>query len=584
LRQAPLDPEDLHTRGALECKAGDWRTGLLWIRKALAIAPCEPRFLQSAAIALWCTGEKLAAIAEIDRGLRHAPGHAVLLDYRARFLADIGNRKRALPALARAVSVCGETPPLTRRLAEILGHSGRFSESEQSWRRLVGMQPTRWEHLAGLAGSVSAQGRIAEALEFYRTALAKRGGSAAASALLLSLHYSDSEMPVAIFAAHRSWARRVEPPPTRAPALIRKSRRRLRIGYVSGDFRRHSVAHFFEPLLQHHDPAVVETHCFYNRAQGDAITTRLRSLASHWHDIANQDDDRAADTVRRAKIDILVDLSGHTAHNRLEIFARRPAPVQVTYLGYPDTTGLRSIDYRFTDSLADPPGRTAQFHSETLVRLDPCFLCYRPWLPRTLVAPSPFVVNGYATLACFAIRQKLSPATLETWAEMLKRSRRTRLLLKFRAAGDPAVRQDLASFFQTRGIGRDRLLFAPAVRSMRKHLEYYGAADLMLDPFPYNGTTATCEALWMGAPVLNWCGDTHVSRVGASILSQVGLPELVTPSRRAYIEKALELLEAPQRLQQWRRELRSRMRHSPLMDGPRLARAIEAAYRRFWTG
>jgi predicted O-linked N-acetylglucosamine transferase (SPINDLY family) len=517
----------------------------------------------------------------LEHGLEFAPDDSGLLEYRARFLADSGNRKQAWLALERAIAACGETFALTQRLAAILAHYGRLSESEPRWRHAVALRPTHWEPLTGLAGTLCMQGRLAEGLELYRSATKKRGGKMAVPALLLSLHYSDAESPESIFAAHRAWARSVQSRCPRPPGAIRGRRRRLRVGYVSGDFRRHSVAHFFEPLLEAHSSAV-EVHCFDTSGRHDDVTARLRKLARGWHGLTQPGDDAAADAIRRAKIDVLVDLSGHTAFSRLPVFALRPAPVQATYLGYPDTTGLRSIGYRFTDSIADPPGRTEHLHSERLVRLDPCFLCYRPWLERTPVGAAPYQANGYTTLACFAIRQKLSPATLDAWAEILRRSRRTRLLLKFRAACDPAVRRDIETYFRERGVGTGRLAFAASIPSMREHLAYYSLTDLMLDPFPYNGTTATCEALWMGAPVLTWTGQSHVARVGASLLHQVGLDELVAESRQAYVDKALELLESPQRLGSWRRELRGRMRRSALMDAPRLARSIEAAYREMW--
>jgi predicted O-linked N-acetylglucosamine transferase (SPINDLY family) len=238
------------------------------------------------------------------------------------------------------------------------------------------------------------------------------------------------------------------------------------------------------------------------------------------------------------------------------------------------------MDYRFTDCIADPPGKTEHLHSEKLVRLDPCFLCFRPWWQRLPVGPPPCEEAGFVTLASFAIREKLSPTVLEAWARILALVPRARLVLKCHAMSDPSVRQQLRDFFSARGIANRRLIFAGSVPSARQHLECYRHVDLVLDPYPYNGTTVTCEALWMGVPTVTWAGETHVSRVGASVLSQVGLQELIAHSAAEYVQKAVEAACSPQRLMEWRRTLRRRMHGSPLMDGERFAGAVEEAYRK----
>jgi len=577
-----IDPEGLHKRAADECRLGNWNAALQWVRKAVALRPEEPRFAQSEAIALWCAGKRRRAIAALDRGLQFEPENAGLIEYRARFLTDIGDRTNALDALRSAIRICGEVYPLTRRLAETLSHAGELVESEYYWRKTVGFRPRDLESLSALAGVVCRQGRLTEGMDIYREATRLRGGKAVVPALLLTLHYTSATDPRSIAAAHSAWARWQEKRTPRAPALARMPRRRLRVGYVSGDFRQHSVAHFFEPLLEAHQGGSIEPHCFYTHAGSDRVTARIRKLASGWHDISRLDDAGSLELVRQARIDILVDLSGHTAFNRLPLFACRPAPLQGTYLGYPDTTGLSTIDFRFTDATADPPGMAEPFHSERLIRIDPCFLCYRPWHARAPLSPPPFERNGYLTLGCFAIRQKLSPETLDAWAEILRQSSGTRLALKFRAASEASVRAALEDFFQQRGVAKSRIDFAPATARLREHLEYYSEVDLMLDPFPYNGTTATCEALWMGLPVLTWSGNAHVSRVGATLLNQVSLQQFIANSRDNYIARALDAIRSPQELARYRRRLRATMLRSPLTDSARLARSVESAYWKLW--
>lgn len=472
------------------------------------------------------------------------------------------------PLLARAARIC--------ELQGLLGKSARF------WSEYLKLAPRDGAAINNLAGVRGAQGRIAEALELYREAARIRAVSIPArSNRLLMLHYSN-QPPASLFAEHRAWGQTVGGPSRSFPRAPSIRRKKLRVGYVSGDFRLHAVAYFIEPILRSHDPDQVEVHCFSNSPLEDAVTTRLRRFTAGWSGIAGMSDERAAESIRRAKIDILVDLSGHTALGRLPLFALKPAPIQVNYLGYPDTTGLRAVDYRFTDSIADPPGTTEHVHTETLIRLDPCFLCYRPLLERLPVGPPPSTSNGYVTLACFAIRQKLSQATLEAWGEILRLVPRSRLLLKCRSLADPDVARGIREFFRSRGISSRRLQLEAQTPGMREHLISYRRADLMLDPYPYNGTTMTCEALWMGIPAITWSGQTHAARVGATILNAVGLPQLIADSADSYVGKAVKTAADPARLAALRRELRSRMRASPIRDAIGLTRRIEQSYRQMW--
>lgn len=580
LRRDGDDAELLHYKGAFAMGERRWTRALEYFRQAAASEPGDPRYHLSLAICLWVAGGTKEAAAAAERGLRKFPRNRDLTVHWAKLLDEAGD-PRAFQALLRAIPLTEKPAPLLSRAAWIAENDGHLSRSAELYAELLKISPRDEAALNSLACLRSAQGRIGEALRLLRKAASLPGAPPwIGSNRLLTLLYDPGASASRIFFEHRSWAARVgdRGERERAPGV---SRKKLRIGYVSADFRLHAVAYFAESILERHDRGRIETHCFSNSPRRDRVTARFRKFAAGWHQIDEMSDDEAAEAVRRAKIDVLVDMSGHSSNNRLTLFAQKPAPIQVNYLGYQATTGLQAIDYRFTDSLADPPGLSECFHSETLVRLDPCFQCYRPLLARIPVDAPPCESRGYVTLACFAIRQKLSPPLLEAWAEILRRSR-AKLLLKCYSLSDREVRRELIDFFDRRGVSRKRLLLADWTPGMRAHLASYSEADLMLDTYPYNSATMTCEALWRGVPTVTWAGKTFVSRMGVSILTQVGLEDLIATSAAGYVEKAVRAISDASQLGVWRRSMRKTMRASPLMDAERLTRQIEDAYFRMW--
>jgi predicted O-linked N-acetylglucosamine transferase (SPINDLY family) len=357
--------------------------------------------------------------------------------------------------------------------------------------------------------------------------------------------------------------------------------RRLKVGYVSPDFRQHSVAYFLEPLLRSHDRKVIEVFCYAEVGWPDTVTERFKQLADHWVTTVGMSDDATAERIRRDGIDILVDLAGHTSKNRLPVFARKPAPVQVTWLGYPNTTGLTAIDYRFVDAVTDPEGETEALASETLVRLPGGFLCYGGPDDAPAPGPVPSLTTGTVTFGSFNNPAKLSAATLDAWADVLARLPQARLLLKGKPFADPATRALYLDRLAKRGVAVERIELV-AWLPEEGHLALYNRIDIALDPFPYNGTTTTCEALWMGVPVITLRGDRHASRVGASLLTQTRLTDLIADSVEAYVETAVALAGDPARLSELRQSLRPRMAASPLCDAPAFADKIEHAYRTIW--
>jgi predicted O-linked N-acetylglucosamine transferase (SPINDLY family) len=351
----------------------------------------------------------------------------------------------------------------------------------------------------------------------------------------------------------------------------------VKIGYVSGDFRRHSVANFLFPLFENHDRSAVTVYCYNNNAWNDDVTERLCGVADHWRRISGLPDETVAVMIAEDGIDILVDLSGHTAHNRLSLFARQPAPVQVTWLGYPGSTGVEAIRYRLVDSITDPAGDGDGYYSETLIRLEHGFLCYAPLDP----APAPAMrsAGDQIRFGSFNNPAKLSSATLNLWSKLLQAVDRSELVLKGRSFADPAMRHMVLERFQKRGIAEERLVLLEHMAAPDRHMGAYGEMDIALDPFPYNGTTTTCEALWMGVPVITLLGDRHSSRVGASLLTRVGLQDLIATDEEDYIRLGAKLAADHARRAALRGTLRQTMQNSPLCDGPGFARRLEAAYR-----
>jgi predicted O-linked N-acetylglucosamine transferase (SPINDLY family) len=347
---------------------------------------------------------------------------------------------------------------------------------------------------------------------------------------------------------------------------------------VSPNFNRHPICHFLIPLLEAHDKAQVEVHCYSSVRRPDAFTERVRMAADVWCESVGWSDETLAKRIREDRIDILVDLTQHMADNRLLVFARKPAPVQVAWLGYPASTGLPAMDYRFTDAWLEPEDAAWSESVETPIRLPDSWFCFAP-----IEAPEPTVVpalrTGQITFGSLNNFCKINEGVLRLWASALQAVEGSRLLLSCPAGSTQSRVRD---YFAGHGIAADRLELVARTATRTEYLELYQQIDIGLDSFPYHGGTTTCEALWMGVPVVSLAGQTAVSRLGLSVLTNVGLPELVALSEDEYVRIAVKLARDLPRLEDWRAKLRSRMQASPLMDAPRFARNVENAYRAMW--
>ncbi len=461
---------------------------------------------------------------------------------------------------------------------------GRLKESVAAFDSAIRIEPNSADPHNNKGNALVAGGEITSAIESYRKAVELQPGYVDAwSNLVYALNYPAGMDDARIFAEHREWSQRFEWPvevetiPPAQPAEGRK----LRIGYVSGDFRRHSVAFFFEPLLEAHDRSRVEIYCYANIRFADEVTQRIQSQCDGWRPITQLDDNQAAQLIRKDRIDVLVDLSGHTDGNRLLIFARRPAPVQVTWLGYPNTTGLNNMDYRLIDAVTDPPGDADELASERLYRMPNGFLCYRGYEKAPFVLPPPSLRRGHLTFGSFNNLTKVTREVVETWAEVLHAFPDSRLIIKTNQLEDADTRERYHLWFEELGIPRERIDLRARTQGIAEHLNVYGEVDIGLDTFPYNGTTTTCEALWMGVPVIAMEGDNHRSRVSQSILVHAGMGELVVKDKAALIARIRELAADPDALRARRIAMRKRLTASALCDLNGFARAMEEAFTRF---
>lgn len=459
---------------------------------------------------------------------------------------------------------------------------GHHAEAEAEFRRVLDDQPDFVPALAGLGNVQGDRGDHAAAEPYLRRALAADPTDPSARSVMLMAMIADgTSTPDAIAAAHRTFGDTFDRPllpfaNTRDPA------RRIRIGYLSPDFRAHSVSFFLGGLLQHHDHGAFEVIAYDDTARPDVISQVLRGQCDRWHRVVGMSQDRLAELIREHEVDILVDLTGHTSANRLKMFATKPAPVQVSYLGYPASTGLKSVDYRFTDALADPPGLTDAHHTEKLVRLPGLFIAYSPPPMAPNVSPLPALTSGYVTFASFNATNKLHRGVYDLWARVLHAVPDSRLILKANGFADAVLRDRVTKQFAGHGIAPDRVTLLAKTVTMVDHLNVYNRCDLALDSFPYNGTTTTCEAMWMGLPTVTLAGQMHAGRVGVSLMTNAGLPDWIAQNSDDYVAVAARMAADLPRLAALRAGLRSRMAESPVMDAQGLTRHIESAYRTMW--
>ena len=569
--------------GLASQQRGDHASAVRAYRSVLDEQPDNPTALHLLGHMLTLTGRSEEAVALLSRAAALMPEDADVSFNLADALRREGQLAAAEGAFQRAVALRPTFAVAWLNLAGIMTDSHRLDDAEECYQRALESSPDLAEAHYNYGNLLHREGRVAEALSRYREAVRLKPDFVRAhSNLVFTLNYSDEASPEEIFDEHREWARRHADPlgaEVRPHLNPRTGGRPLRVGYVSPDFRDHAVTYFFESTLAHHDPRRVAAYCYSDVERADVYTERLRRSAYAWRDIVGQDDESIAELVRSDEIDILVDLTGHTDNHRLLMFARKPAPVQVTWNGYPNTTGMRAMDYRITDLRADPPGISEHLYSETLVRLPDVYMVFTPPATSPGPSPTPYLKNGHITLGSFNALFKVTPRAIRVWSDLLHTLPKSRLLMFTVPAG--RTRDRVVGAFAAHGIDEGRLDLMPRLPFM-EFLKAYSRVDIALDSFPYNGTTTTCQTLWMGVPVVTIAGKSLVSRVGVTMLTSVGLEKCVAEDEEDYIRRTIALASNPARLQELRGGLRARMASSPLVDGARFARALEDAYAKMW--
>ena len=559
-----------------------------------------------------------SAIENYRKAVLAKPDYAEAYGELGSTLWEKGYINDAIDCYRRAIAIKPDSPGTYCNLGNLLKITGHLEEAEASYREALRLNPNLAEAHSNLGSILRLYGnRMNDALACYQEALRLKPdlisahinmgniytllgkldealashqealridpmNALAYSNFLCTIAYHEDYDTPAVFVEHARWG---ELHGRDNAELIENHKvpdkdKRLRIGYVSGDFRNHSVSFFIEQVLAHHDKTHFEVFCYYNHATNDNMTQRLRRHADHWRDIVSQPDDMVAQKIREDDIDILVDLAGHTAGNRLLTFALKPAPIQATWMGYIATTGLKSMDYIIADRFLIPP-QDERYYVEKVVRLPNSYLCFTsPHFPIE-VSALPALSRREFTFGCFNNVAKLTPALIATWARLLLALPHSRLFLKSVGFGDEATKKHYQDLFAQHGVGAKKLHFAG--QSPRNELlKAYHNIDVCLDPFPYNGGTTTAEALWMGVPVISLRGGRFAGRVGDSFLTSAGLGELVVDTKEEYIAKAIELASDLPRLAELRTELREQLLNSALCDGPGFVHDLEATYRKMW--
>lgn len=542
-RAVALAPQDALARnvlGNVHKASGHLESAAEEYRKAIALDAERPQFHSNLGVALAGLYQGEEAEEAYEKALAIAPDYVeAMLNYAAMRI-NVGALGKARLLLERGLQLHPGNRACLINLGRVLIDSGEFQAAEETFSSVLRSDPNDRLALSSLA-----------ALQVYR----------------------DDVTNEDIMQAHRSVGQRIADGVTvLAPASCENREGPFKIGFVSSDLKKHSVSYFLLPLIKHWDASRASVYCYANVEREDKASAWYRERVHSWQNVYAKNDEQLAAQIRSDAIDLLVDLNGYTSGNRLRVFAMKPAKVQATWLGYAHSTGLDKIDFRVGDDITDPKGVT--HNTEEMVAVPDCFLCYDPMEDAGEASPLPVQNNGFVTFGSFNNSSKISAKCVELWAEVLKKTPRSRLLLKSAQFADEGVRAKLLSQFGTCGIEADRIALRARTQDSSSHLNMYAEVDIALDTYPYNGTTTTCEAMWMGVPVVSLMGTRHASRVGASLLAAVGLSDFASEDERQFVQRAVALAEDWEALAALRSGMRERLSSSQLMDGARFAQKM----------
>lgn len=550
LRVDKNNADALHLLGVMALRAGKNEEAIEFIEKAIALKPMAASFYTNA-------GEAYRALNKLDE---------------------------AIARYKRALSLNPKVPEAHNNLGLALQGKGQLEEATACYRRALSLKPDF--HLAhnNLGNALNAQGRLEESIACYRRALSlKPDFNEAHSNLLLALQYQSGVNNAYLKLWHEEFGARLF-----GRALYNRQShlnscdpdRPLRLGFVSSDLNRHPVSFFVVSVFENIDPGEMEVICYSNSNREDEMTARIRSTARIWRRVIGLPDEALAQLIHGDAIDILFDLGGHTSNNRLPVFAFRPSPVQISWIGYAGTTGLSAIDYLMSDNVCIPEGEEVYF-TEKIIRLPDGFLCYAPHGYAPQIGPPPVLTRGFITFGCFNNLAKINDEVISVWCELLRKMPASRLVLKNRSLSDNPTMKYYRDLFCTHGIDPQQIDFLPS-SPHDQYLAAFNEIDISLDPFPFSGGTTSCDSLWMGVPVVTLYGQTALGRQGASINAQLGLQYLTAKTKEEYLDIALKTASDLEMLSRLRSNLRCSMEKSSLCDGKRFTRMWTQAVRDVW--
>jgi protein O-GlcNAc transferase len=585
MRLDPTYAGTYNTLGAIFQNKKKFDEAIQHFRQALLLDPNFDQPYNNLGLVFQEKGQLDDAIQYYQKALQLNPNYAKAHYNLGNAFQEKGQLDEAIACYQKVSELTPEFIEVYQRLGTALQKKGEGDRAIECYRRALSLNPDIVGPYINLGRALRDQGKYVEAEECFRKCLKIRPDCFACySNLLFEMLYNSNYDAETVFSEHLKFAKDcAEPFISSIPAYTNKrsADRKLKIGYVSLDFRCHSVAFFFEPVLLMHNRKDFEIFCYSDVIKQDGVTERIKTQTDEWRNLVGLSDDQAADLIRKDGIDILIDLAGLTSP-RILLFARKPAPVQVSWIGYPATTGLSTMDYKIVDSYTDPDGMTEQFYTEKLIRMRKGFLCYLPERDSPDIGPLPAFSSGHITFGSFNNFTKISAMVFSLWSRILKAIPDSHLVVKTWSFSDRTARQYVLDMFLKEGVAAEQIVLLPYEPSTKGHLNMYNRMDIALDTFPYNGTTSTCEALWMGVPVITFAGNTHASRVGVSLLSNIGLPELIAGTPDEYVAIAVNLANDLKKLQSLRESLRDMMSQSPLADARRFTINLENSYRTMW--
>jgi predicted O-linked N-acetylglucosamine transferase (SPINDLY family) len=584
LQRDPRNADALHLLGLLEHKDGNGERGAELIERALRVQPANTLFLDSLAGTLQELQRFEAAETVLRRLVALRPGEAEAHKKLADVLHDLGRSEEAERSYRQALAARPAYAEACNNLGIVLRDLNRLEEAEAMYRQAIQLKPGFTDPYMNLGILHERAGRVEEAENAYRRVLEMDPDASIAHSCAIFMMDLLARNDVRVQQQERrQWYERHA---KRYASELRDHdnnpdpARRLRIGYVSADFRRHAAAYVFGPLVRGHDRRDFEVICYSSVQREDEITAALRRAADGWRPVTWMSDAALAEQIRRDRIDILVDLSGHSAGNRLLVFARKPAPVQVTAWGHPTGTGLATIDCFFADPVALPAAQRGYF-AEQIFDL-PCILCYEPPAYLPAVPPLPALAAGRVTFGSTNRLEKITDEVLRHWGRILSAVPDARLLMKDAGLSDPAVRSWTLERLARAGIAAERVRLEGSSSEHVEHLKIFGQMDIGLNPFPKGGEISTAEALWMGVPVVTLPGETIPSRMAASIMTAIGMPEWIARSSDEYVDIAVACSRDLASLARVRENLRGQLARSAFGDMARYTAAVESAYRSLW--